>query len=344
VDFLHRTIHSQTLAVIKIKHQYIKPSLKQLIMKSILFITLLSVSCLINAQEEIMKFNNQGYLGIGTSLPVHRLTVNGVTQIQRDPNHFFNILVDTNDNGYINLGGASLSTNRIGFQINSQTKMSILQNGNVGIGTNTPNQKLTVRGVMQSEKDANNYLRFFVNSSNEGFFDLESQAISKSLFFRINGSKKMTIKDNGYVGIGTTIPTSKLTVHGGDFNTNYGNIIVNNGSFIDDGVPVADYVFSEDYNLISIEEQGLLMTKNKHLPKVDSEKQIKEAGFYDMAIRREQILEEVEKAHLYIQQLNEIMKEIREKNKELIDKVDTLIKENITLKQEIGKIKNLKRK
>ncbi len=313
-------------------------------MKSILFITLLSISCFINAQE-IMKFTSEGKLGIGTTTPSERLTVEGAIKAQNAQGQEIILLAGSNGESLFNANNMPTG-GRLGFQVNKQSKMSILYNGYVGIGTNAPDQRLTVRGVMQSEKDTDNYLRFFVNSSNEGFFDFHSQATSKSLYFRINGVPKMTIKDNGYVGIGTSIPTSKLTVHGGDFNTNYGDIIAkngdvktDNGSFIDDGVSVADYVFSEDYNLISMEEQGLFMTKNKHLPKVDSEKQIKEAGFYDMAIRREQILEEVEKAHLYIQQLNEIMKEVREKNEELIDKVDTLIEENIKLKQEIGKIK-----
>ena len=80
---------------------------------------------------------------------------------------------------------------------------------------------------------------------------------------------------------------------------NYPDIIVDGETLI-----VPDYVFKSDYKLESIEEHSKQMWSKKHLPAVKSAEEIKKSGGYDISERREQILEELEKAHIYIDQLN----------------------------------------
>ena len=73
----------------------------------------------------------------------------------------------------------------------------------------------------------------------------------------------------------------------------------------------ADYVFQTDYQLESIEEHASFMWQNKHLkaiPKaaVDTDGQeIVEVGSH-----RKGIVEELEKAHIYIEQLLSKMKDM----------------------------------
>ncbi|MDA3833012.1 MAG: hypothetical protein PF495_06405, partial [Spirochaetales bacterium] len=117
---------------------------------------------------------------------------------------------------------------------------------------------------------------------------------------------------NGQVGIGGAYsPDRQLQVHG--------DIAVTGGSFIDDGTVISDYVFNEDYRLMTIREHADLMWKNRHLPALNSAGELEAAGGYDMSLRREQILEELEIAHIYIEQLN--------------NRIETLEKENIELKK-----------
>lgn len=88
------------------------------------------------------------------------------------------------------------------------------------------------------------------------------------------------------------------------------------GSFIDDGTTlnVPDYVFKPEYKLESIEEHSDYMWQEKHLPAVKSAKAINDSNGYNMAERREQILEELEKAHVYIVQLHDTIKELKAEN------------------------------
>lgn len=106
----------------------------------------------------------------------------------------------------------------------------------------------------------------------------------------------MRIHKCGNVGIGTTSPQGLLDVNGS---------IYQRGSVLH-----ADYVFEPDYQLESIEEHATFMWQNKHLKAIPEAKadgngrEIIEVGAH-----RKGIVEELEKAHIYIEQLHEGRKE-----------------------------------
>ncbi len=86
---------------------------------------------------------NSGNVGIGTSTPGQRLDVNGGLQ-------FKDHLVFNSSNGVINFGpGGDLLMRSLSTQGNITTytdRMVVMGNGNVGIGTSTPSQRLSVTG------------------------------------------------------------------------------------------------------------------------------------------------------------------------------------------------------
>ncbi|MBI2844080.1 MAG: hypothetical protein HYX78_11830 [Armatimonadetes bacterium] len=108
---------------------------------------------------------------------------------------------------------------------------------------------------------------------------------------------RMIIAGNGNVGIGTTAPVGKLDVNGSIYQRG--------------GLLHADYVFEPDYKLESIEEHSEKMWKQKHLPSV-SPRRVDENGLeiVDVGSHQRGILEELEKAHIYIERLNAKIKEL----------------------------------
>ncbi len=147
----------------------------------------------------------------------------------------------------------------------------------------------------------------------------------------VSSSNVMAIM-NGNMGVGTTNPESKFEVSGGD-------IRVTDGSFIDDGTILSDFVFDENYKLESIEEHSEFMWKNKHLPAVTSAEDIKKQKGYDISQRREQILEELEKAHIYIEQLNNKIKKLKAENKELkkkVSEIDEIKKQLMEIQEDLN--------
>ncbi len=80
------------------------------------------------------------------------------------------------------------------------------------------------------------------------------------LHFLTSDQVRMTISEDGHIGIGTDSPTSELTVAG---KIHGHEIIVN----IETGSG-PDYVFADDYLLPSLQEIKHYINENKHLPEM----------------------------------------------------------------------------
>lgn len=90
-----------------------------------------------------------------------------------------------------------------------------------------------------------------------------------------------------------------------------GNTVDINGNLVVNGTDITpDYVFEEDYPLESIEEHARQMWENKHLPAMTSSVENANNGV-DIIKHQYGVLEELEKAHIYIAQLHDMVKELR---------------------------------
>lgn len=89
------------------------------------------------------------------------------------------------------------------------------------------------------------------------------------------------------------------------------NTVDINGNLLVTGTITPDYVFEKDFALPSIQEHADFMWKNRHLPKVQPATVNEEGkGVIDVGARSQGVLEELEYAHIYIDQLHSDVREL----------------------------------
>ena len=181
---------------------------------------------------EVMR-TLSGNVGIGTtspSFPLHVNTSNDVVAYLKSSDNKASILLaDDDTQAYL-----SAENGRLGFGTGngvSTNNITILQsNNNVGIGATTPHRKLTVAGADGSapllalkntststsndvsmsfirDNDDSKGFTIGINSANDAFNIAKSGSI-------VSTDVKLTIADDGNVGIGITSPQVKLHVDG----------------------------------------------------------------------------------------------------------------------------------
>ncbi|HLF63359.1 MAG TPA: tail fiber domain-containing protein [Saprospiraceae bacterium] len=166
-------------------------------------------------------YNNGGNIGIGTISPAAKLEVNGQVKITGGAPGNGKVLTSdasglatwqTSTSGLSGSGTTSYvskftAANTIG---NSQ----LFDNGtNVGIGTNAPNEKLTILSAPNSYGSLHTDGTISIGTwvGNGGGY-LGTKTAHPLRFFTDDGVAQMTLLTNGNVGIGTTTPASKLVI------------------------------------------------------------------------------------------------------------------------------------
>jgi len=152
--------------------------------------------------SERMRIDSSGNVGIGTATPGAKLEINDASspkiRFGRDSSYYWDIGHTSSD-----------------FQIQSQTGGTIMHlnyDGNVGIGTTGPSEKLEVVGNIQVSgtypiikfSDYNNNPDFSLIGANGKFI----------VYDATNNLDRFLIDSSGNVGIGTNIPNEKLDVRG----------------------------------------------------------------------------------------------------------------------------------
>jgi hypothetical protein len=216
----------------------------------------------------------------------------------------------------------------------------IESSGNVGIGTKSPKAKLDVRNGHLYVGDENfsnpgswgQTINIDDNVHSRILIEERATGVKTSLWahtggnakvgtisnhdFGIitNGTDKLTVKTNGYIGIGTKSPDSKLTV-AGNIHSREVKVTINAG---------ADFVFEKEYKLPTLESIEKYIEINKHLPEIASEKEMKKNGLL-LAEMNIKLLQKIEELTLYTIKQEKRLNNIDLKNKR-IEKENKVLK------------------
>ncbi len=226
--------------------------------------------------------NKNGDVGIGTTSPSKLLSVG---------EHF---TVDAAGN----VVATSFSGGGLGIWEEKQNSDDIYYNtgdGNVGIGTSNPTEKLEVKnGSIFIHGTSGGQGRLVLKKDGGGDqFEWYPQNTGLYLYNRTSGDHNMHIRNDGNIVI-------------------YKELWVKEDIWIQGFKPThwGDFVFESDYNLMPLTELQTYIAENKHLPEVPSAEKIGENGFKLAEMDALQMLK-IEELTLYILQLQEQITEMQ---------------------------------
>jgi len=238
--------------------------------------------------------------------------------------------LDIAANGNVGIGTASPA---VKLDVQGTTAIT---GGSLGIGTTTPAFPFHLIGAVAADgvskiqntnatgfsgfvyADSAAVSRMFIGVDNNNSQARIAAFSTSPLIFVTNNIERARIDSSGNVGVGTTTPSSKFHVNGGD-------IRVSGGSFIDDGTTlnVPDYVFDDSYKLMSLDEVHKFIEENKHLPNVPSVKDVKSSGL-NVSQFQMRLLEKVEELTLYTLAQHEQIGGLKEQNDGLQKRLEEL--------------------
>lgn len=339
-----------------------------------------------NGNTTTLGINVGGNVGIGTTIPTQKLTLNGNLGFSGDNVNRYIITDATytgtgrvtiqagagsdgfggalnlyghahnSKPGWVVVGlsasaGVAGTGNEGRFTVNDVglgggvDLFTVLGSGNVGIGTTTPNEKLTVSGKMLSDglKLDENNVRLWSLIPNGGNLSVTSgdgngnisigstgapeklsvngRILSEGIKLNENGIRLWSLvplngnlsfssgDDNGFVGIGTNMPKEKLSVNG---KIRAKEIKVESANW-------PDYVFEEGYKVGTLEALEGYIKANKRLPEMPSAKEVETNGV-ELGEMNKLLLKKVEELTLLLIEQNK-------KNEKQEQAIDELRKE-----------------
>ena len=210
------------------------------------------------------------------------------------------VRVDLNVDGSDEVGSFEVRDNSNSLLFNVDT------NGDVGIGTNFPEGKLEI-----TSPNFNDHL--VLNRTGAG--PMHVTATNPRGLAITDGTPNTFVyvqQATGNVGIGTTNPTTRLAVNG---EIRAKEITVETGW--------SDFVFAEDYELMSLEEIEAYVTEHGHLPDIPSAAEVSGQGV-KVGEMESRLLQKIEELTLHLIAMDKHMQELEQENARLSRMLEAL--------------------
>jgi hypothetical protein len=183
---------------------------------------------------EAMRIDSDGDVGIGTTSPAAKLHISVATAAV---NQTQGVRVTNPAGTAVMLECGSSNDSFVGttsgsdfnIRTNNTERMRVDTAGNVGIGTSSPSVKLEVSGrVLGDSLVAGNAVYIWsqnrmslgasygIESQQNSPLFMLTQGVAQPIVFGTNSAERMRIDSSGNVGIGTSSPSAKLNVIGGN--------------------------------------------------------------------------------------------------------------------------------
>jgi hypothetical protein len=271
-----------------------------------------------------MTINSAGEVGVGITNPTHKFHVSGGDFFLNSGTGSLRFGIDGSNQWRFATtgGGAHLLMISSPDGTTSNYRHYFEQGGDVGIGTGasapgarlhvqTPNSEvIRVHGgnpYISMHDNTDGYIGYWWYNGADMVFGTNFGSDAK-IMFRTNGSTRAYIHEDGRVVIGTS---SSAPATG--YLLNVDGKIISEEMKVQLSTGWPDYVFSDDYKLLSIDDLEKSIRQNKHLPNIPSAAQVTADKGFEVGDMNRRLLEKVEELTLYIIELNKKIKLLEEK-------------------------------
>lgn len=244
---------------------------------TVIYLVLFAITTQAQSTETLQTITERGET---TSKNLFLLGANNGLRLQNGPGNSF--WVSAPAITYMSIGGTGTSAPGSGA-------LNILNGGNIGIGTISPIEKLHVIGNVYTSGASGAYTwadRSLAAGNNWQWFANNGATYLYDGLARLN---RITVMNNGNVGIGTNAPQSEFAVAG--------TITAKKVKVTATGWP--DYIFHPNYKLPSLPETEAYIAANSHLPGIPAANEIERDGL-DIAEINKKLLQKIEELTLHL--------------------------------------------
>ncbi|MCV9387472.1 tail fiber protein [Reichenbachiella ulvae] len=244
-----------------------------------------------SSDREVMTLLSNGKVGIGKVAPSTKLEVSGSETTNR---------ISQSGGTYTELAQRAWSGSAgilfSAYASNGYVNGGLVTTGNTKYKFNAQSFGSSYHGAKMIYTDHSS-IRFYISPPSTG----ADQDVNW-------GTAVLSLYRGGKVGVGTTNPTSMLSV-AGKMDAQEIKVLV--------GAGVApDYVFADDYKLTTLEETAEYIQQNRHLPEIPSAAEM-EANGVELGEMNMLLLKKIEELTLHLIEKDEQLKKVKARLAEL---------------------------